>query len=357
MPDRADKRKTPALLPRTRAYRSGNHERAQEVQGKDSSCATLWQQDSFREVALKFTTWGCPIFPVRLRTFRGKREKLPLTENGFKDARLDLTTLDWSRANAFGICMGGGFYAIDVDSHKPGADDNVRAWADQHGLPTRTRTHRTPSGGWHVIYRLPAGWENLRTRQNVVPGMDTRGYGGWIAFGEGYEVVRDMVPAMMPKSVCAVLDGSSSSTHGGPVILTGYTPPADAAALKQKLKRTLVFGPALLRARWAGSGLGLVDKSRSAMDHSVAKLLAMAGWTPDEVIWVLLNEFEHGAARSKGQEHIALRAAGRSAVKGTLSTEEERREIIGFTAPKETDQAAEAMRAIVRANRIARAVK
>lgn len=300
-----------------------------------------------RRAVEEFTSWGCPVFPVLVRHFRGKWEKIPLTEKGHLDARTDWQALDWSRANACGIVMGNGFYTIDVDSYKEGANDNVNAWAKSHGVPMATRSHRTPSGGFHLIFRLPPGWENLRTRAGVVPGMDTRGAGGWIAFGKGYEVVRSMPPSTLPPKACEALDGSSDGASG-PVILKGYTPPADAAALQARLRRVLVFGPALLRARWAGKTHGLVDKSRSAMDHSVAKLLALAGWNEDEIVWALLNEFQHGAARDKGNERVALRAAGRSAVKADQSVEQERAAVHDFQPPETSPEIEDAMREMMK---------
>ncbi len=304
-------------------------------------------QPEIVNVIERVTNWGCPVFPVRVRFFRGKWEKIPLTEKGHLDARTDWTALDWSKANACGIVMGNGWYTIDVDSHKPGATDNVNAWVGKHGVPKRTRVHKTPSGGFHLIYRLPAGWHNLRTRANVVFGMDTRGHGGWIAFGEGYKVLNDIVPDFLPKQACAALDGAADGVPGvsGPVILKGYTPPSDPVALQAKLKRTLTFGPVLLRARWRGETAGLADKSRSAMDHSVAKLLALAGWEESDIIWVLLNEFEHGAARDKGNEQVAVRAAGRSAVKAETTVAEERAAIVNFRDTEETPEMEDAMRA------------
>jgi hypothetical protein len=299
-------------------------------------------------VAKGFTRMGLPVFPVRVQKIGGKFQKVPLTKRGHLDASVDLKVNDWSRANALGIAMGNGWYAIDVDSAKgaPGeVEERVRQWAKGVGLETVTRSHRTPSGGWHLIYRLPAGWHELRTRANVVEGMDTRGAGGWIAFGEGYSVVRDVAPAMMSKKACEALDSGVGATGTGPVVLAGYTPPAAPEAVDAKLGLALRLGPNLLRFRWNGDRTGLADTSGSAMDHSVAKLLAIAGLSEDEIIWALLNRFEHGSARNKGQEHVAMRAAGRSAVKGRLSTDEEANALLSFKEEEETEEMRDVMQA------------
>lgn len=300
--------------------------------------------------ASHFARLGLRVFPIRIQKIGGKFQKVPLTKRGHLDASRDPRDHDWSRANGCGIAMGEGWYAIDVDSAKgaPGiVEERVRQWAKGVGLETVTRSHRTPSGGWHLIYRLPAGWDNLRTRANVVEGMDTRGHGGWIAFGDGYEVVRDIAPAMMSKKACEALDSGQGATGIGPVVLSGYVPPKDPTEVQRKLKRALVFGPNLLRFRWGGGTRGLNDTSGSAMDHSVAKLLAIAGMNEDEIIWVLLNEFEHGSARQKGQEKVALRAAGRSAVKGRLTTEEEAEALLAFREAEDSEEVQADMEALM----------
>jgi hypothetical protein len=289
---------------------------------------------------------GLPVFPIKIRLFRQKWEKLPLTPHGHLDASLDTSVFDWSKANGFGIAMGKGWYCLDVDAHKPGVVDGIVKWISDQGIEKNTRQHKTPSGGWHLIYRLPEGWENLRTRANVIPGLDTRGNGGWIAFGHGYKVIRDIEPAVLPASACRAMDEGSSGQHQ--VVLKGYNAPSNPLELKKKLQKALVFGPNMLKHRWKGSTLGLVDKSGSAMDHSVGKLLAMYGFTEDEIVWVLLNEFEHGSARDKGNERVALRAAGRTAAKGRMTTDQERAELTGFKEPEVTPEIEEQMKNFLR---------
>lgn len=303
------------------------------------------------EAARKFSGMGLKVFPIKIRFFREKWEKLPLTPHGHLDASTDVEGLDWTGSNGLGIVMGDGWYCLDVDAHKTGVVDGIVRWIEAQGIDKNTRQHKTPSGGWHLIYRLPEGWENLRTRANVVQGLDTRGHGGWIAFGDGYKVIRDIEPVVLCEAACRVLDQGSGGD--GPVILTGYTAPSDPADIKRKLRRALDFGPRLLAARWRGSDLGLVDKSGSAMDHSVGKLLAIAGFSEDEIIYILLNEFKWGSAREKGNERVALRAAGRTAVKGKMAVDQERQEAIGFKDTEENAEIEAAMAAVLK-NRGAR---
>ena len=139
------------------------------------------------EAALRIAkVW--PVFPcVSLPGLEG--DKKPLTPHGFKDATKDEKQIRkwWKRwPNAMiAVPMGpaSGVWAIDPDVPKePGDPDGVAEWEETvavYGMPP-TRTHETPSGGRHVLFR----WDPKRPVTNspgVLPdGVDVRGEGGYI---------------------------------------------------------------------------------------------------------------------------------------------------------------------------------
>lgn len=75
---------------------------------------------------------------------------------------------------------------IDIDKGKPGAKSLGILISE--GLP-KTLTHRTASGGLHLIYQHP-GDGHVKSIANWRPGVDIRGDGGFIV-GPGSEVARD----------------------------------------------------------------------------------------------------------------------------------------------------------------------
>lgn len=81
--------------------------------------------------------------------------------------------------NNIGILTGKGFFVLDVDvkNGRSGAD-SLDLLKDL-GLDTDTVTARTPSGGLHLYYGLPAG--TVRNSANHIGrGLDVRGHRGYV---------------------------------------------------------------------------------------------------------------------------------------------------------------------------------
>jgi Bifunctional DNA primase/polymerase, N-terminal len=275
-----------------------------------------------------FSAMGIPVFPIKIvQRADGSWDKVPLIRD-WVEAASTPDKFDWSRANGCGLRMGNGWYALDVDIRKPGAREAAILWIDAHKVPRTTRQHLTVSGGFHLIYRLPLGWENLRTRANVVTGLDTRGAGGFIAFGAGYRVAdgRDVPPAMLPVDACMALDAASE--RGGTLVIGALTP-VDTDELQNKLNIILSNRTGQLARRWAGIGTGMADSSRSAMDMSVARLLAQCGFTESEIVTALIDFYRYGQAAALGGAK-GTRAAHRCAARAILESNE--------VPPPETDE-------------------
>ncbi len=96
----------------------------------------------------------------------------------------------------------GNLWAIDIDiKHWPGIDVRYFA-AIRETFPDlwgRLRIHKTPSGGFHLLYRIeifvPGGNKKLAYKIDTKEaGIETRAHGGYIMAppGMGYEVYRDV---------------------------------------------------------------------------------------------------------------------------------------------------------------------
>src|SRR5262249_22616891 len=144
--------------------------------------------------ALALGSGGRKCFPCR-------GDKRPATPHGFRDAACDAGTLRdlWSRypGTLIGVATGeaADIDALDLDRKHPEAVD---WWAtNRHRLP-KTRAHRTPSGGLHVIFRHRPGTRCWTGRP--VPGVDGRANGGYVIWwpAAGLPVLSDAPLAQWP---------------------------------------------------------------------------------------------------------------------------------------------------------------
>jgi hypothetical protein len=150
--------------------------------------------------ALELAASGLPVFPCGTN-------KTPLKgSEGFKDATIDphrITHLfTRSRATLIGVPTGepSGVDALDIDSAE---HPQAGHWLQQREL-IETRTHRTRSGGLHLLFRHEAG---LGCQQSYpVAGVDLRADGGYIIWwpAAGFEV-RDWPVIRWPEQLLAAV--------------------------------------------------------------------------------------------------------------------------------------------------------
>ncbi len=156
------------------------------------------------ESALQLAGNLMPCFPCQA-------DKTPACSNGFKDATTDATALKqlWSEnAVLVGVPTGpaSGLFVVDLDTAKhPEADE----WLERHAasLP-ETRTHRTASGGLHLLFKHQPGLKSSTGKKkhpysygSGVPGVDTRGEGGYIIWWPchlGFGTHEPVLPAEVP---------------------------------------------------------------------------------------------------------------------------------------------------------------
>lgn len=150
---------------------------------------------SLGDVAAKL---GVPVFPCG-------GNKRPVVETGFKAATADAAEIaamfNRPGAELIGMPTGraSGLIAIDIDI-RPGHTGMDWLAENEYALP-ETRTHKTRSGGLHLIFRIPEGVEVRNSASRIAPGVDVRGEGGYIILppSPGYAVADESEPAEMPR--------------------------------------------------------------------------------------------------------------------------------------------------------------
>jgi Bifunctional DNA primase/polymerase, N-terminal len=152
--------------------------------------------------ALALAQRGLPVF------FCG-RSKRPTLEGGFHNATTrpeEITRLYEKAPGALiGVPTGIKFCVVDPDlQHKP-----ARQWlkANKHRIPI-TRTHRTASGGLHLLFKPHP---DFRTGVTVDLNVDCRGLGGYVIWwpAQGYPVFNPNVLAEVPDWIIKALPAPS----------------------------------------------------------------------------------------------------------------------------------------------------
>lgn len=123
--------------------------------------------------ALALAERGLLVFPC-------SDSKRPTCPHGFHDASSDPATVRalWrARPGALiGVPTGAvtGIFVLDIDSAK---HESAEEWFERHApsLP-ETRSHRTRSGGLHLLFKHRGGLRNSQAK--LALGVDTRGDGG-----------------------------------------------------------------------------------------------------------------------------------------------------------------------------------
>lgn len=126
------------------------------------------------EWALRYIKLGWPVIPLK--------GKLPLTENGSKDASLNETQIRawwkrWPDAN-IGLATGHAFFAVDVDI-RGGGEESWDMLLSQYVAFPRTPEQLTGTGGKHILFALP-DFPVKNSQGKLAPGIDVRGVGGYI---------------------------------------------------------------------------------------------------------------------------------------------------------------------------------
>ena len=215
------------------------------------------------EAALAYASkLNLPVFPCKAR---GKE---PITRNGHKDATTDSDQIKrwWSKtphAN-IGIPTGkrSGFDVLDIDPRN-GGDESLVELERRYGKLPSTPIALTGGGGHHVFF---ASDDRIRNAVNGLPGVDTRGEGGYVitppsvhATGRLYEWhpearITDIQLALWPPGLLEWLierlgPGSEMETRTDPILegrrnSTSEPSPSSVAGASPTTGRTSATRPA-----------------------------------------------------------------------------------------------------------------
>ena len=145
--------------------------------------------------ALRYAEQGYAVFPCR------PGSKLPATGHGHNDATANAVQIRqwWSRQTDRNIGLAcNGLLVIDIDPNGlswPG-DDVKRQSIKTTGCPLQ----RTPRGGFHLIFGIPAGHHWRCSVGQLTQGVDVRTGGGYVLAapsvvkGKSYRWIRSLVP-------------------------------------------------------------------------------------------------------------------------------------------------------------------
>jgi hypothetical protein len=152
----------------------------------------------FEAAARAYAKARLPVFPLARLT------NVPLKgSRGFHDAATDPAVIERmierTPAANVGLRTGraSGVLVLDVDPDK-GGEETLAALITEHETLPETRTHRTPSGGWHRLFRLPEGVGEVKC--SARDGLDVRADGGYAA----------MPPSVRPDGEYRVLEKSTT---------------------------------------------------------------------------------------------------------------------------------------------------
>lgn len=136
--------------------------------------------------------------------------KHPRTRNGLKEATTNIQVITkwwtrWPDANiAVATGEASGVVALDVDP-RHGGDESLRRLIAKHKPLPDTVESITGGGGQHILFKYPG--LQIKNRANIVPGVDIRGDGGYIAVapslhacGKRYEWELSSRPLEVPLS-------------------------------------------------------------------------------------------------------------------------------------------------------------
>jgi hypothetical protein len=180
----------------------------------NSGADTIGTGTDVSSAALRIAAAGLPVFPC------AKSNKRPCTPHGFKDASTDPAVIEklWREhpGELIGVPTGdaSGLDALDLDPRHQQAKD---WWSDNlHRIP-RTRTHKTRSGGLHLLFQHD---DRVRCGAGrIALGVDTRADGGYVIWWPATGLpVRDAPTAPWPHWLIAALQPKSRPISAKPPI-------------------------------------------------------------------------------------------------------------------------------------------
>ncbi len=231
----------------------------------------IQRKSPLNEAILCATTYGWAVFPAGIN-------KVPRTRNGHKAASTDLEHIEIMH-NRFGFILVG--IATGIESNLAVLDidrqHNGSVWwqENRHRLPA-TRTHRTRSGGLHLLFRHFPGLRCSTAR--IAPGIDVKAEGGAIIYwpATGLPVLSDAPLAEWPEWLTPPPKPAPAPSHES----AGPRPAAHIEAQLAGLIRTIAAAPSGQRNGslfWAASRAAeITAQGQLSKPHAEAILIEAA---------------------------------------------------------------------------------
>jgi hypothetical protein len=247
------------------------------------------------DAALTLARHGVPVFPIS-----HVGQKKPLNGHGVYCATTDLALVgrDFSGCPKalIAVPMGRrtGVFAIDVDASPTHAHDGVCAWRAleaKHGV-TPTRLHMTPSGGLHLIFRLPPERPIGCPLKGLPRGIECKGDGGAIIFPPS---------ARGDRQYCVVTDVEPTDPPGWLI---------DMVAPIRRRRPEALLAPRKARSNGDGSPYGL-----KALENACAALASAGPGERDRAVGehvLVIGSLTAGGELDERRALHALTEAGRS---------------------------------------------
>lgn len=200
-----------------------------------------------------------------------------------------------------GAASGVDVFDVDAPRHAEAGE----WWAQYHYRLPATRSHRSRSGGRHVLFRHLEGLRCWTGRP--VPGIDGRSSGGYIVWwpAAGEPVLCDAPPAPWPEWLLAKLQSSSSPAR----FERRVTIPDEyaLASLVRKVvgaaegeRNTITFWAACRAGEMAASGLIAADTAAAV----IANAALLSGLPPGEAERTAWSGIRTGLGASRPSRHV-----------------------------------------------------
>jgi hypothetical protein len=150
--------------------------------------------------------------PLKIFPVRGRK---PACTHGFKDATADpagiAALFDNARGAQIAVATGevNDLDILDVDPRRGG---HKFLEENRHRIP-QTRTHCTPSGGWHLLFRHAPGLRGSYDR--IAPGIEVKSTGGLVGGGPPNSIQCRMPRSQSGQHGCWSWHASQSRRHSG----------------------------------------------------------------------------------------------------------------------------------------------
>lgn len=255
---------------------------------------------------------GLPVFPC-------ESHKRPIVQRWQEVASSDPETIRRMFASDGAAMIGmptgkpSGLIVIDVDIKNGAAGD---AWLQENtdALP-ETRTHRTQSGGLHLVFLAPDGVEIRNSASRVAPGVDVRGEGGYVILpgSPGYTVADATEPAEMPQwliRACLPTEAPKPVIERPYGDYERYVQAAVDGEIAQVIRagegtRNATLNNAAVKL---GTFVGAGAMTRAAAEAELTRAGQMCGLATREVLATVKSGLDFGAANPRQMPDRAPRA-------------------------------------------------